>query len=140
MKKIEVVAAIILHEGKILCVKRGRSPYEYLSFKYEFPGGKVEKGEGYEEALIREIREELKLEIDIKGHFMTVNHLYPHFEITLHSYLCSSKEDSIEIALTEHVEYKWLYGKDIFSVEWAAADVSICESLLITSNTNRLTS
>ncbi len=138
MKHIEVVAAIILHKGKILCVKRGSSPYEYLAFKYEFPGGKVEQGETNEVALRREIHEELNLEIEINRHFMTVTHLYPHFEITLHSYLCSSKEDSIEMTLTEHVEYKWLYGKEIFSVEWAAADVSICESLLIASNQQKI--
>ena len=80
MKHIEVVAAIIVRGGKILCVKRGRGVYEYVSLKYEFPGGKVEEGEKEEDALRREIREELKLEIEINRHYMTVNHLYPDFE------------------------------------------------------------
>ena len=130
MKHIEVVAAIIVRGGKILCVKRGRGVYEYVSLKYEFPGGKVEEGEKEEDALRREIREELKLEIEINRHFMTVNHLYPDFEITLHSYLCTLREDSFEIALTEHIDYKWLEGKELFSVEWAPADVAICQSLM----------
>ena len=140
MKHIQVVAAIILRKGKILCVKRGSSPYEYLAFKYEFPGGKVEEGETNEDALRREILEELSLEIEINRHFMTVNHLYPHFEITLHSYLCSLREvlggdgDSVqeffEVALTEHSEYKWLAANELFSVEWAPADVAICQSLM----------
>ena len=136
MKHIEVVAAIILHKGKILCVKRGSTPYEYLAFKYEFPGGKVEQGETNEVALRREIHEELSLEIEINRHFMTVNHLYPHFEITLHSYICSLREDSgdsgqelFDVALTEHAEYKWLAPNELFSVKWAPADVAICRKL-----------
>ncbi len=140
MKHIEVVAAIIVRGGKILCVKRGRGVYEYVSLKYEFPGGKVEEGEKEEDALRREITEELKLEIEINRHFMTINHLYPDFEITLHSYLCSIREalggdgDSVQklfdVTLTEHIEYKWLAAKELFSVEWAPADVAICQSLM----------
>jgi len=140
VKYIEVVAAIIVRGGKILCVKRGMSPYDYLAFKYEFPGGKVEEGETNEIALRREITEELKLEIEINRHFMTINHLYPHFEITLHSYLCSIREalggdgdsaqEFFDVTLTEHVEYKWLTAKELFSLEWAPADVAICQSLM----------
>ncbi|WP_293889747.1 NUDIX domain-containing protein [Flavobacterium sp.] len=89
MKKIEVVAAVIYHNEKILCVQRGNNKYKYIAFKYEFPGGKVEEGETNEEAIKREILEELNLNITIDSNFITVNHDYPDFTLIMHSYICS---------------------------------------------------
>ena len=103
---IEVVAAIILHNDKILCVQRGENKFQYISRKYEFPGGKIEEGESMEQAVIREIQEELHLEINPEEKFMTVNHDYPDFCITMHSYICSCSIS--KVTLTEHIDYKWL--------------------------------
>ncbi|MDP5010684.1 MAG: NUDIX domain-containing protein, partial [Crocinitomicaceae bacterium] len=71
MKHIEVVAAIIIHDGKILCVQRGPAKYDYISHNWEFPGGKVEEGETKLAALVREIREELHMDISVDAFFTT---------------------------------------------------------------------
>ena len=89
MKKVEVVAAVIFYNNKILCVQRGDNKYNYIAFKYEFPGGKVESGETNEKAIKREIQEELNLEISIDSKFITVNHQYPDFTLVMHSFICS---------------------------------------------------
>lgn len=127
MKKIEVVAAIILYNEKILCVQRGDNKYNYIAFKYEFPGGKVEEGETNEEALKREILEELNLQITIDSKFLIVNHDYPDFTLVMHSYLCSSKTK--EIQLSEHIDYKWLDTNELKPLDWAAADIPIVDKL-----------
>ena len=90
MKKIEVVAAIIYHENKILCVQRGENKYDYISKKYEFPGGKMEAGESKEETVKREILEELHMDIEVQQEFLTVDHLYPDFHLIMHSFKCST--------------------------------------------------
>ena len=77
MKQIEVVAAIIQFENKFLCVQRGEGKYDYISLKYEFPGGKIEAGESQQQALKREIREELQYDIQLEQKFLTVEHQYP---------------------------------------------------------------
>ena len=88
-KKIEVVAAIIQHENKILCVQRDENKLSYISKKYEFPGGKVESGETLQETIIREIQEELKIKIVPIQQFITVDHEYPDFNLKMHSYILS---------------------------------------------------
>lgn len=128
MKHIEVVAAIIFNNNKILCVQKKVNKYDYLSFKYEFPGGKIEKGETREEALKREIKEELNLEINIHNKFFTVPHQYPDFELTLHSFICSCFDT--KLTLSDHINFKWLTKDQIFSLDWAAADIPIVEKLL----------
>ncbi|MBK7957003.1 MAG: (deoxy)nucleoside triphosphate pyrophosphohydrolase [Bacteroidetes bacterium] len=127
MKHIKVVAAVIQKGDEFLCVQRNYSKYDYISFKYEFPGGKVEENETEEEALKREISEELSLIINIKSHFITVNHVYPDFEITMATYLCSCQNN--ELVLTEHVDFKWLTKDKLSELDWAAADVPIVEKL-----------
>ncbi|WP_316741956.1 (deoxy)nucleoside triphosphate pyrophosphohydrolase [Pedobacter antarcticus] len=82
---MQVVAAIIIYQGKILCVQRDKHEYAYLSDKFEFPGGKVEAGETNEEALIREIKEELAMDISIDSLFCTIEHQYPDFFIELNA-------------------------------------------------------
>lgn len=127
MKSIEVVAAIIVNSDQILCVQRGRSKYTYISEKYEFPGGKVEIAETQKEALAREIEEELSLAIEVREKYMTVEHSYPDFSITMHTYLCRCTDRAI--FLHEHIDYKWLNISELKGLDWAAADVPIVNKL-----------
>lgn len=128
MKKIEVVAGIIFCGDDILSVQRPKNKLQYISEKFEFPGGKVEEGETKEEALHRELLEELNLSIKIKSFLMTVVHLYPDFELTMHSYIC--EVDSKEITLNEHIDKKWLKVNELNQLDWAAADIPIVEKLI----------
>ena len=124
---IEVVAAVIRHEGKYLCVQRGKSRYDYVSEKFEFPGGKVEAGETQLEALKREISEELEIEIQVEKHLVSVTHHYPDFSIVLHAWLCQSF--SKEIQLKEHSSMLWLLPNELHKLDWAAADLPVVEAL-----------
>ncbi|MBU3659357.1 MAG: (deoxy)nucleoside triphosphate pyrophosphohydrolase [Flavobacteriales bacterium] len=128
MKHIEVVAAVIKFENKILCVQRNKNKYEYISYKYEFPGGKVEENETNEIALKREIQEELNLDIKIESPFMVVEHSYPDFDITMNTYLCSCTTKDIK--LNEHIDLKWLSINELGSLDWAEADLPIVEKLI----------
>jgi 8-oxo-dGTP diphosphatase len=130
MKTIEVVAAIIINEGKILCVQRNINKYEYISKKFEFPGGKIETGETKEETIKREIKEELEMEIEIREEYLTVEHDYPDFRLIMHSFICTCKDTSL--TLTEHIDYKWLLKNELVILDWAAADLPIVEELLKT--------
>jgi len=127
MKHIEVVAAVIYKGNKILCVKRGKHKFDYISLKFEFPGGKIELGETKEEALLREIKEELDMNIEIQKEFLTVFFEYPDFKITMHSFICACKSDVFN--LKEHVEFKWLLNTELSTLDWAAADMPIVEKL-----------
>ncbi len=127
MKKVEVVAAVIEYEGKYLCVQRGESKLEYISKKFEFPGGKIEPGETKEETIKREILEELNMEIEPTKEFLTVVHEYPDFHLTMHSFIC--KCNSPELKLSEHIDFKWLQTPEMDNLDWAAADLPIVELL-----------
>lgn len=128
MKNIVVVAAIIVFEKKFLCVQRGSNKYHYISKKFEFPGGKIEENETEEYALKREIREELSMDIDIDDFFMTVNHQYPDFHLTMKVYKCSSL--SSNLTLSEHINFKWLREDEMKGLDWAAADIPIVDKLI----------
>ena len=128
MKNIQVVAAIIFHSEKILCVQRGENKYDYISKKYEFPGGKIEQGETNVDAIIREIREELEMDVLVKHEFMTVTHQYPDFELTMHSYVCHVEDATV--TLTEHIDLKWLHKHELDHLDWAAADIPIVQKLM----------
>ena len=124
MKKIEVVAAILRKDDRIFATEKG-----YGEFKgyWEFPGGKVEPGESLEEALRREIREELQVEIHMEEKFTELDSDYPHFHLTMHCYFCSVV--SGEIKLVEATEGKWLRKEELDSVRWLPADISLIEEL-----------
>lgn len=128
MKTVKVVAAVIQEKGEILCMQRGPHKFDYLSEKFEFPGGKIEQGETEEEALRREIREELLMEISIDGKLMTVEHRYPDFMLEMHAYLCSTPDR--KFTLTEHISFEWSSLNDLEKFDWAAADIPIVKRLL----------
>ena len=125
---ITVVAASIYWNGKVLCVQRAEHEKEYISLKWEFPGGKVEVGESREEALVREIREELSVDIEVSEFLMTVEHTYPDFHLTMHVFKCVL--DQGEITLNEHVALKWLSLDELDQLDWAAADIPVVEFLM----------
>jgi len=126
-KHYEVVAAIIQRGEEILCLQRGASKYDYIAYKWEFPGGKVEPGESQAEALVREIQEELALHIQVDGSFLTVEHEYPNFIITMHGLRCTALTG--ELVLHEHTDFKWLRINELMNLDWAAADVPLVEKL-----------
>jgi 8-oxo-dGTP diphosphatase len=132
MKNVEVVAAIIVNDHTILCVQRNINKYEYISKKFEFPGGKMEPGETKEETIKREVLEELNMQIEIQKEFLTIKHQYPDFHLTMHSFICHCKEPTV--TLTEHIAYKWLQKTELTQLDWAAADIPIVEKLMNNQN------
>ncbi|MBQ8994565.1 MAG: (deoxy)nucleoside triphosphate pyrophosphohydrolase [Oscillospiraceae bacterium] len=128
MKTIHVVAAIIhrIVDGKeyIFATQRG-----YGEFKdgWEFPGGKVEPGETPEEAVAREIREELAVDIVVEKYLTTVEHDYPAFHLSMDCFISGIDEGSL--VLKEHEAAKWLFLENIDSVNWLPADVKVVEAL-----------
>lgn len=130
MKKIEVVAGVIENNGEILCMKRAEGKHTYTSFKYEFPGGKIENGETNVEALKRELKEEMEMEVEVSDddYLMTVDHEYPDFEIVMHAYKCKVK--SREFVMNVHVDHKWLTKDKLEQLDWAAADIPIMKKIM----------
>ena len=125
MKHIKVVAAIIHDtEGHIFATQRGYGDWKDW---WEFPGGKIESGESSEEALKREIQEELSTDIRVDDFFCTVEHDYPKFHLTMHCYLCSLLSDALH--LNEHEAAKWLSKKELLSIQWLPADIEIIKKL-----------
>ena len=131
MKTVEVVAAVIKKDNKILATQRG-----YGEFKggWEFPGGKPEANETKEEALKREINEELNADIEVNDYICTVEHDYPNFHLTMHTYFCTLLNDNLELLYhdeerLEHESMKWLSIDEIDSVDWLGADIEIVEKL-----------
>lgn len=124
MKTIHVVAAIIQDGDKTLSCQRG-----YGEFKdgWEFPGGKVEPGETNEQAIIREIQEELHATIGNLEFLCTAEHDYPTFHIVMDCYVCNIVEGTINDS--EHEDMKWLTPEQIWSVDWLPVDVKVVEAL-----------
>ena len=127
MEKVEVVAAIIKHEGSILCCQRQSNKLMYLSEKWEFPGGKLEPGETQEKALIREINEELEMQIYDLKFALTVVHEYPDFELTMHAFFASITQTSFK--LNAHENAIWSSVEEFHTFDWAEADLPIVEFL-----------
>ena len=120
MKKLEVVAAIIKENEKYFATQRGYGEYKGW---WEFPGGKIENGESKEEALKREIREELAIEIEIDRFITTVQFDYPEFHLIMHCFICHITAGQPQ--LLEAKAAKWIDKNDLESVEWLPADRAI---------------
>lgn len=117
MKTIEVTAAIIIKDGKVFATQRGYGDWKGW---WEFPGGKMEAGESPQEALRREIREELDAEIEIGELLDTVEWDYPSFHLRMHCFLCTLMSESMH--LNEHEDSEWLSAETLDSVKWLPAD------------------
>ncbi len=124
MKTVEVVAAVIKHEDKIFATQRG---YGDLAGGWEFPGGKVEPGETPQEALVREIHEELEATVSVGEFICQVEYDYPTFRLSMKCYLCSVAEG--HLTLLEHSDAKWLEADALDSVDWLPADVAVVEAI-----------
>lgn len=124
MKTVKVVAAIIIHDNKIFVTQRG-----YGEFKdgWEFPGGKIEPGETPQEALAREIKEELDIEIEVKDFLETVEYDYPEFHLSMDCFFCIIR--SGELVLKEHEAAKWMTVETLDSVDWLPADKGLVEGI-----------
>jgi 8-oxo-dGTP diphosphatase len=129
---INVTCAIIVDDAnKILVTQRSASMK--LPLKIEFPGGKIEEGETPSECLIREIKEELNLDVEILFEMPANIHHYVEFSINLIPFVCKVIGGSIE--LREHVSYQWLNSSELLDQDWAEADVPIVENYLNSLNT-----
>ena len=124
MKTIEVVAAVIVRDGRIFATQRGYGDFKDM---WEFPGGKMEAGENREDALKREIREELAADISVDSFLETVEYDYPKFHLILHCFLCSLKTKKVH--LLEHESSRWLSADELDTVDWLPADLSIIGKL-----------
>ena len=124
MKTIEVVAAVIRHEDKIFATQRG---YGDQNGGWEFPGGKMEPGETSQEALIREIKEELDTDIEVGELIDTVEYDYPKFHLSMHCFFCTVKHGNL--ALKEHKAAKWLTFETLNNVDWLPADRMVIEKI-----------
>ena len=124
MKNIKVVAAIIINKDKVFATQRG-----YGEFKdgWEFPGGKIEKGETPEQALEREIQEELETKIQVNEKIDTVEYDYPNFHLSMDCFICNIIEGNL--ILKEHEAAKWLSKDELYSVNWLPADEGLIEKI-----------
>lgn len=124
MKTYHVVAAIIRKDGRYLSTQRGHGAYKD---GWEFPGGKIEPGESPEDAVVREIREELGITVRVERHVVDVAYDYPEFHLEMGCYLCSIAEGTP--TLLEHEAARWLAPEHIDSVDWLPADVLVVDAL-----------
>jgi 8-oxo-dGTP diphosphatase len=127
MKHYNVVAAVIKRADKYLCMQKGQTKYPYTSFKYEFPGGKIEQGETPEEALKRELKEEMNYEIDIIRPLITIEQQYPDFAITMEAFLCTASTPFFE--MKEHAGFCWATSSEMNQLDWAEADIKVLEAV-----------
>ena len=124
MKTIEVVAAIIIKERKVYATQRGYGEWQGW---WEFPGGKIEPGECPQDALKREIKEELDAEIEVGELLETIEWDYPAFHLTMHCFICSLESD--RLLLNEHKDAAWLTEETLGSVKWLPADLTILKTI-----------
>ena len=124
MKTIKVVAAIIIEDNRVFATQRG---YGDMKGGWEFPGGKIEEGELPEEALVREIKEELDTEIIVGELMDTVEYDYPKFHLSMDCFVCGIK--SGDLVLKEHEAARWLAKDELGDVEWLPADEGLIECI-----------
>ena len=124
MKNVDVVGAVIVRGNAVLATQRGYGEWEGW---WEFPGGKIEAGETPEQALAREIYEELNALIDVGGYLCTAEYDYPTFHLSMRCYLCKLIDESFE--LLEHHAARWLTAEHIEEVKWLPADVQVVEAI-----------
>lgn len=128
MKKVlNIVVGIIRLDDKYLAVQREESKYDYISYKWEFPGGKIEPNESREDAILRELEEELRIKLNSPEFLTRIEYSYPDFDITMDCFLFEIKED--KSILVNHINKKWLKKDELMKVEWAAADILILDYL-----------
>ena len=130
LEVIEVSAAVIVKNGNILAAQRG---YGEFKGKWEFPGGKIKKGETKEQALVREIKEELNADISVEKYLTTIDYDYPNFHLIMHTYICTLKNDlgfvyhnDLEL---EHDNMIWLDKEDLEHIDFLPADIGIVKKL-----------
>ena len=133
MKTIKVVAAIICKENCVFATQRGYGDYKDW---WEFPGGKVEPGETPQEALVREIREELGTKIAVDEFLTTVEYDYPEFHLSMDCFWCHVEEG--QLTLLEHEAAKWLPVRDLRQVKWLPADVMVIDEIDCKRKTNAI--
>ena len=125
MKDIQVVGAAIMKNGKLFAAQR--SDRGETALKWEFPGGKIEQGETPEQALLREVKEELDTQIRVEKYIATVEYQYRTFHLTMHLYKCSlTGKDPV---ISEHVACRWLHADELKSLDWAPADLGILDTV-----------
>ena len=129
MKTVRVVAAVIQavndkNEPVIFATQRGYGEYKD---GWEFPGGKIEPGETQQEALIREIKEELKITINVGDLIDTIEYDYPEFHLSMDCFLCEISDG--KPVLTEHEAARWLTKEELYSVDWLPADVTVIDQI-----------
>ncbi len=119
-KHLNVAAAVVMADGKYLCMQRTRSELSYITEHWEFPGGKIENGEDPKHTLEREIKEEMDWNIKVGRCLGTVEHEYPDFSITLTAYECAPGEGDFK--LLEHLDSRWLTKDELPQLNWTEAD------------------
>ncbi|MDC3344128.1 (deoxy)nucleoside triphosphate pyrophosphohydrolase, partial [Pseudomonadales bacterium] len=127
MAMIEVVAAVIEFGGKLLAFQRGDAKYDYITNKYEFPGGKVEEGEDHKLALARELKEELELDAEISDYVITLEHAYPDFSIKMHCFIVHLNH--FDELLKEHKKFAHVSLSHADELDWIEADRPVLQIL-----------
>ena len=124
VKTNEVVAAIFIEDSKIFVAQRGYGKYKGY---WEFPGGKVEPGETHQQALMREIKEEMSCDVSVGDLVVSTTHEYPEMTVNLYCYKCEMLNGNL--SLNEHMDAKWLDGANLASVDWLPADIELIKEL-----------
>ena len=124
---LEVCCAIVRHEGKVLAAQRSTKMSH--ARKWEFPGGKIRKNESAAEALVREMQEELSMELKLEYALPLSTYSYPHVEIRLHPFVCSWKNLHLEVH--EHAQIRWCTLPELRQLDWVAADIEVLKNYAI---------